>query len=679
MNKLISINGRLYCGGIKVRRGIIKNLLCFIIILMFLFAGGINVFAAEQSQTDFMKMHPEIINDCEKMIKDAMTKSKIVGLSVALVDDRQILWTKGYGYTDKSKKNPITPDTIFSIQSISKTITATAAMKAVQDGLIDLDKPIKYYLPNFKVDSAFEKNPEDKITIRHLLSHTAGFTQETSIGSNYNTNSPSFEEHIKSISKTWLKFPVGENYSYSNLGIDLVGYILEKQSEMPFWKYVEENITKPIGMINSTFDLEKIKNNKNRARGQSNYYWKVPLEIPIIPSGGFYSSANDMAKFIQFHLNKGVVSKKNIIKDDILKEMYKIPFPADSQTEGYCLGIDKSINNNLLMLNHNGGGFAFLASMTWYPDIKLGVVVLSNTDNAALKEDIEPANISGQILDRIIGDQTTKYYPRTGTVNSNNYVSYENLQNYLISNVTDKLSKLKTVNKSTVKELKGYTGNYVNSMTGIPFILDLLNISEKDGSLYSKDGKLMEVDKGVFYSNTGEVFDFNKKSPTFRNIKLNKLQFPLAGYLVFLIIGIVIFISWPLIGVVNRKDKNNIDNSNKRNKHIIKAILGLNMILILTIIGFALYYLNIYNNIMNNAAKSPIDYYVILTFVYAAKFVPLAVLIFTCILLVLNIPIWKKSYWNLIGRIHYSVIVLFSILFYILLYCLNLGGLIFMS
>lgn len=151
-----------------MKKNIIKYLLCSIIMVNFFMASSLIVFAEDQNDTDFMRKHPEIVKDCEEIIEDAMKKSKIEGLSVALVDDKQILWSKGFGYTDKNKKNAVTPDTIFSIQSISKTITATAAMKAAQEGLIDLDKPIKYYLPNFKINSAFENNPEEKIILTQI-------------------------------------------------------------------------------------------------------------------------------------------------------------------------------------------------------------------------------------------------------------------------------------------------------------------------------------------------------------------------------------------------------------------------------------------------------------------------------------------------------------------------------
>ena len=156
-----------------------------------------------------------------------MAKENIPGLAVAVVDGKRdrVIWQQGFGVTDE-RGTPVTVDTIFSVQSMSKVFTATAAMQAVQAGLVDLDEPITTYLPGFTVHSAFEPHPEKRITLRMLLSHTAGFTHEAPLGNNYEPDPGDFDAHVRNISDTWLRFPVGTGYAYSNLGIDLAGYLL---------------------------------------------------------------------------------------------------------------------------------------------------------------------------------------------------------------------------------------------------------------------------------------------------------------------------------------------------------------------------------------------------------------------------------------------------------------------
>ena len=236
-----------------------------------------------------------------------MQQENIPGLAIAVVDNQHILWAEGFGYTDQGQKIAVTPNTLFSIQSMSKSFTATAAMFAAQDGLVNLDEPISTYLPDFHVNSIFDEHPQQKITMRMLLSHTAGFVHEAPYGGNFDHPAYSFEKHIASISDTWLKFPVGTRYSYSNLGIDLAGYILQVRSGMPFTQYVEEKVLDPIGMKDSTLDVSEIRANSMRAVGHTpGNPFRPPVDFLLIPSGGVWTTAADMARYLQFHINEGL-------------------------------------------------------------------------------------------------------------------------------------------------------------------------------------------------------------------------------------------------------------------------------------------------------------------------------------------------------------------------------------
>ncbi len=175
-----------------------------------------------------------VIEEYRARIPGLMAEQGIPGLAVALVDADQVLWVEGFGHLDGPDSAEVTPDTIFSIQSMSKLFTATAVMQAVASGQLDLDEPITTYLPEFTVHSAFEEHPERKITLRMLLSHTAGFTMEAPVGNNNELDPGEFEAHVRSISDTWLRFPVGNGYAYSNLGIDVAGHILEQVEGKPF-------------------------------------------------------------------------------------------------------------------------------------------------------------------------------------------------------------------------------------------------------------------------------------------------------------------------------------------------------------------------------------------------------------------------------------------------------------
>lgn len=384
--------------------------ICFMIpFALFLFLSQVSLPVSRmQAESDLFDLRNDpgvekIIEEFRSIIPEILKKENdLPGLSVALVDQKGAVWTEGFGYTDKTQIRPVDASTIFSIQSMSKTFTATGIMMAAQAGLLDLDAPIKTYLPDFRIQTRFDEKPLEKITLKHLLSHKAGFTHEAPVGNNYETHSPSLEAHVQSISDTWLRYPVGTRYSYSNLGMDLTGYILQAVSGKPFEAYMEENLFVPLGMRNSSFDVEVVRQNKNRAVGHSRPYEKVPLAIPMIPAGSVYSSAEDMAKFIQFHLNKGKFNNKSLLKPDFIDEMYTISFPHKGQKAGYALGIAKGFiylnEKELLSLEHGGGGFGFLSIMRWFPEIGFGIVILTNSVN----HNNVHGNLANQIIDKII-------------------------------------------------------------------------------------------------------------------------------------------------------------------------------------------------------------------------------------------------------------------------------------
>ena len=318
-----------------------------------------------------------LIRNFSDTISYLINKNDIPGLSISITDGNSILWADAFGVKKKDGGDSLNIETIFSLQSVSKAVTSTAVMLAVQEKLVSLDTPVVSYINNFTVNSKFEKDPEKKITLRHLLSHRAGFTHDAPVGNNYQTDFNSFEQHINSISNCWLKSEVGKLYSYSNLGIDLAGYILQFKSGINFEKYVKAKLFDPLGMRHSSFDWTEIRTEKNRAVGYDKHHNNIPLEFAMIPAGACYSNVLDLARFIQFHLSYGTFQGKVLLNKNYVDEMYRIPF-TDSDA-GYGLGIDVSVKNGLYEYSHSGGGFGFQSVIKWIPELNIGVAVLTNS------------------------------------------------------------------------------------------------------------------------------------------------------------------------------------------------------------------------------------------------------------------------------------------------------------
>jgi CubicO group peptidase (beta-lactamase class C family) len=323
--------------------------------------------------------YSSIIAKVKEQIPPLLKQNSIPGLAIALVDGEKLVWAEGFGYTDLSNTERVSADTLFSLQSISKTYTATGFMLAVDKGWLKLDEPLRKYLPKFTVKSRFGAGEADRITFRHLLSHWSGLTHEAPCGNNFDESPCPFADHIRSISETWLMFPVGERYSYSNLGIDLAGYALELRARKPFAQFMQDELFKPLGMTSSTFILKEALSHPSFAKGHTKDLAHPVAPIPMVPAGSMYSTVKDMARFISFHLAGGKVNGKQVIRAESLKAMYTPQYAIAGQLGGYGLGVTSQPWAGGTLLNHNGGGYGYSTSQIWMPEYQLGVVVLTNS------------------------------------------------------------------------------------------------------------------------------------------------------------------------------------------------------------------------------------------------------------------------------------------------------------
>jgi len=333
--------------------------------------------AAVTAQPD--AKYSSVIAELKRVIPPWMEFTASPGLSIALVDGQRRVWSAGFGYTDWTKAHPVTTRTLFSLQSISKTYTTIGVLRAVERGLIKLDAPITQYVPWFTIRSRFAEHAEQTITIRHLLSHWSGLGHEAPRGGNYDDRPVSFEDHVRSIADSWLHFPVGHHFSYSNIGIDLAGYALQAASGKPFAKYMHDEVFTPLGMDSSTYDQDLAYRNHLVAPGYVNKRKLPRLPIVIIPSGGMYSSVDDMAKFVSFALGGGKVGGRQVVPFMRLHEMTTPQFLPLEHPGGYGLGIAVSPQQyGTTVLQHGGGGYGYSACQVWVPEYQVAVIVLSN-------------------------------------------------------------------------------------------------------------------------------------------------------------------------------------------------------------------------------------------------------------------------------------------------------------
>ncbi|MFO0581486.1 MAG: serine hydrolase domain-containing protein [Anaeromyxobacter sp.] len=348
-----------------------------------------------------------LTEESERKIQAILAKEfYLPGLAIALVSREELVWVKGFGYRDAARTRPVDGDTMFGVLSISKPVTVTGVMLAVQDGLLDLDVPVRRYLPELSIQTRFGGDPLSGITLRHLVSMTAGLTHDAPVGNNSDASSPSYEAHLASFSRTWMRFRTGERMEYSGLGTELAARCLERVVRRPFPAYLQERLFAPLGMTRSTFDHAAIRREPNRAEGNNKLIPVLPVEIPMLAPAGLYASASDLARFVRFHLNAGRVDGRVLLREELASAMGTLPFPLDGQVSGYGHGLWVRRyhlgGEEVRSLDHGGGGFGFLSQMKWLPDLGYGVVVLTNSSD----QEYGHEQIAEDLLVRLIEELT---------------------------------------------------------------------------------------------------------------------------------------------------------------------------------------------------------------------------------------------------------------------------------
>lgn len=476
------------------------------------------------------KIHA-VFDEYRQSAQKFMSDEKVQGASIALVDRDSILWAAGFGHTDRDQKTPVTTETIFAAMSITKVITATAVMFAMQEGLVELDVPITKYLPDFSVNSRFEENPQEKITLRHLLTHTSGLAFDTTVGNGGEMENVSFEDHIKSISDTWLRHEVGEKLLYSNIGMDLVAYILQIRSGKPYSEYLSETIFKPLNMPNSTTDLEYIRSHPNKAIGQVPHIKEAPLDVVnfYLGAGSLLTTAKDLARFIQFHLNRGRINQRHILDERFIDIMYTAsPFlypNKESRRNSWPILKNKSKDENR-QFGHDGGGLGFGSYMYWYPEYGFGAIIMVNS---SLHKGNGAQVWINSIMKRMINDKLVE-------------------RNKLFDKISWKIEwsiNALGLDPNTFTPYqpawKKYIGTYRIRWNGYkPYayakiLLALLGYPEYETQVYKKDGyletlyhgrheRLDEYQPGLFFTKDGECLDFRGEAPTWQNYRLKKIK-----------------------------------------------------------------------------------------------------------------------------------------------------------
>lgn len=292
-----------------------------------------------------------------------LERSDVAGASVLVMKDGQLLLQKGYGYSNFKDKKPVDPaTTIFRLASISKLFTWVAVMQLQEHGKLDLDTDINQYL-DFQIRPAFDR----PITIRNLMTHTGGFEETVRdiilvSGKQPANQVPSLRDFLSRNQPRRL-FPPGIVPGYSNYGVGLGSYIVQRVSGEPFEQYVAEHIFAPLGMTHSTFFQPPPKGLESLpSEGYRGTTAKDPVGFEIfnpVGAGGVSSTAADMGRFGLALLNGGELDGHHILNPETLAKMYTSQFRASQQMPALGMGFYETWRNDLRWIGHEGDLIAF--------------------------------------------------------------------------------------------------------------------------------------------------------------------------------------------------------------------------------------------------------------------------------------------------------------------------------
>ncbi|MCU1290736.1 MAG: Beta-lactamase [Acidobacteria bacterium] len=301
-------------------------------------------------------------------VKAQMQERHIPGAAVAVVKNGKIIKTAGYGLASVEFGVPATPETVFEIGSVSKQITAAAIMLLVEDGKINLDEKISKYLPN--TPDAWKN-----VSVRNLLTHTSGIKSYSSLDGFELNRRLKREDFIKALAPHPLDFETGTNYTYSNSGYSLLGYIIESVSGKSYWDFTRERIFKPLGMT-KTGDRDPKYIIKNRATGYERQNGQLVGRdydlTDVFSAGAIVSTVEDLAKW------DTALRSDALLKKESKTQMWTPVLFSDGKPYPYGFGFRISEIRGHRLIAHSGQTAGFGASVSRFIDDDLTVIVLTN-------------------------------------------------------------------------------------------------------------------------------------------------------------------------------------------------------------------------------------------------------------------------------------------------------------
>lgn len=339
--------------------------------------------AATRPQDANLHTADPLYREIEKVGRDLTLKNNVPGAAVAVIRDGKTVWIQSIGYADLASKKPITSETVFNIGSISKLISAWGFMQLTEKGIVKLDDPVDQYLTRWHLpESEFDRS---KVTLRRILSHTAGLSVHGYGGSDQGTPLLSLEESLNGKTKrngetVHLISEPGTKWDYSGGGFTLAQLLLEERTNQSFATYMKNNIFLPLGMKHTNFEwTAEIMANSATAYDENGN----PIKNRIFTekaAAGLQTTIRDLAHFAELSIALDPKQLNKVLKPETVKLMETPALPNSTEGES-GLGYRFMNYEGFRTIGHTGENVGWSAALFLDLPTKSGIIVLCNGSN----------------------------------------------------------------------------------------------------------------------------------------------------------------------------------------------------------------------------------------------------------------------------------------------------------
>ena len=342
------------------------------------------------SQEDIAE-HPrvkEALHLIDRWIEGQRAYDAIPGVSAAVVHDQDVLWAAGYGLANPEAGSPATPETVYSICSISKLFTSVGVMQLRDAGHLGLDDPVAAHLPWFEALS--DRYPDaPPVTVRGILTHSAGLPRESDVP--YWRDPfpfPTREEMMARLSEQEELYPAFERFQYSNLGLSLAGEIIREKSGADYHEYMRARVLDPLGMSSTYTDIPAEEHGKKMAIGYTaprRDGTREPVALfaarGIAPAAGYASTVLDLAEFASWQFRAD--HEDPILAKNTLAEMHRVHWINPDWDLKWGLGFATWRAGDRTYVGHGGGCPGFITHFSVEPKGKVATIFLANANGTA--------------------------------------------------------------------------------------------------------------------------------------------------------------------------------------------------------------------------------------------------------------------------------------------------------